>query len=493
MPNQEAILLERYKRYGDAEAFSEIVRQYAAMVFGTCQRILGDREQAADAVQETFFQLVKHAGQVQESLISWLHRVATHKAIDRIRYDCNRRRHEKEYCEAKLYQANQWQDVSPYVDEAIDELDESLRRILTRHYLQGQSMGRIAEEESVSQATISRRVESALDQLRTILERRGILVAMAGMGTMLVNSFVEAAPAAVLEELGKMAMVGGTTAVSGSVAGVVSAEAVTASGSTVGAAASLGVSSKLIAAAIVAALSTAGYVVYHKHIVDASHSPTALLLSDSDMTPARSPSPAADTARVSSASTLPQDEDFSNWLESTSMEIPVTTDGSGVEIPHSGSVDKPGQGDVLSGGAAIGGAAMGFGGGMMGAYGANVSFNTPNETVTSFVSLLENGQIEQLTDCFVEGAEDAVQLQQILQYPTNQGELEFNQCLKSIGSPVDVTRQVQGAKGLEVTWLCTVKEPFTMGGGGTSFMPGDRFELDATLVQIDGEWKMSGM
>ncbi len=491
MPNQEVMLLERYKRNGDAEAFSEIVRQYAGMVYGTCQRILGDPEQAADAAQETFFQLVKHADQVRESLVSWLHRVATHKSIDRIRCDCNRRRHEKEYCEEKIRQANQWQDVSPYVDEAINELDESLRGILTRHYLQGQSMNQIAKEESVSQATISRRVESALDQLRMILERRGILVATAGLGTTLVNSFVEAAPAAVLEELGKMAMIGGTTAVSGSVVGAVSAEAATISGSTAGSVAGFGLSTKLVAAIVAATLGTAGYVVYHNHNMAVSPVTTNPLLSDSDMTPVRSTSPVENTTSISSDSTLPQDEDFENWLESPSIE---NSDKQGVLIASAATaVSETPQAGEMFGGAAVEDTAKGFGGGMMGAYGVNISFNTPNETVTSFVSLLENGQIEQLSQCFVEGAEDATQLQEMLQNPKNPGELEFNQCLKSIGSPVDITRQVEGSKGLEVTWLCTVKKPFAMGKGSMSFQPGDKFELDATLVQVGNEWKMSGI
>lgn len=484
MPNQEAILLERYAHSGDAEAFSEIVRQYAGVVYGTCQRILGDREMAADAAQETFFQLVKHAGQVRESLVSWLHRVATHKAIDRIRRDSNRRRHEKEYVTGRLHQADQWQEVSPFVDEAIDELDEPLRRILTSHFLYGQSMNRIAEAEHVSQATISRRVETALDQLRKSLEQRGILVASVGLGTMLANSVAEAAPAAVLEELGKMAMVGGTTAVSGSCAAAVS-------GSAVGSSAGIGLSLKLVAAVVAAALGTVGYVVYHNQDQAVSSSPTALLLSDSDMASERSTSPAADSASASSASTLPQDEGFSNWLESTSMEIPLTADGQGGVILPSTWQDQAGQEDALPGGVAMSGAAMGFGGGMMGAVG--VRFNTPNDTVTSFITLLEYGQIEQLSQCFVVGAEDAIQLQEILQNPKNQGEIEFNQCLKSIGSPVDITRQVQGSRGLEVTWLCTVKSPFTMGGGSMSFRPGDKFELDATLVQVGGEWKMSGI
>jgi len=141
---------------------------------------------------------------------------------------------------------------------------------------------------------------------------------------------------------------------------------------------------------------------------------------------------------------------------------------------------------------------MGFGGmGMEGTGPRSTmkSFNTPDETVTSFVTMLEHGLFDQLPDCFVEGSPDSLRLQQILQNPKNQQEVEFKQCLESIGSPVEITRQVEGSKGLEVTWQCTVKKPFTMSAGVqiTPYQPGDRFELDATLVQVGSEWKIAGI
>jgi RNA polymerase sigma-70 factor, ECF subfamily len=41
-------------RSGDASAFEQIVRSYSGMLFGLSYRMLGDREDAADAVQEIF-------------------------------------------------------------------------------------------------------------------------------------------------------------------------------------------------------------------------------------------------------------------------------------------------------------------------------------------------------------------------------------------------------------------------------------------------------
>ena len=44
-------LLDRFIRSQDAEAFALITRQYAGMVYGTCIRITGNEDRAADATR----------------------------------------------------------------------------------------------------------------------------------------------------------------------------------------------------------------------------------------------------------------------------------------------------------------------------------------------------------------------------------------------------------------------------------------------------------
>jgi DNA-directed RNA polymerase specialized sigma24 family protein len=68
MVESESALLQRFVDSRDARAFAEIVRRYAGPVYGACLRVLADTDQAADATQETFFQLVRKAGKVRGSL-----------------------------------------------------------------------------------------------------------------------------------------------------------------------------------------------------------------------------------------------------------------------------------------------------------------------------------------------------------------------------------------------------------------------------------------
>ena len=82
MAESEFILLRRFSKNGEAEAFAQIIKQHAPMVYGVCLRILANRERAADAVQDTFLQLVRDAANITSSLPNWLHRTATNRAID---------------------------------------------------------------------------------------------------------------------------------------------------------------------------------------------------------------------------------------------------------------------------------------------------------------------------------------------------------------------------------------------------------------------------
>ena len=49
-------LLKEYSRNGDPEAFSQLVRRYARMVYGACLRITGNAQEAEDITQECFLE-----------------------------------------------------------------------------------------------------------------------------------------------------------------------------------------------------------------------------------------------------------------------------------------------------------------------------------------------------------------------------------------------------------------------------------------------------
>ncbi len=292
MAETETVLLRRFTSTGDAEAFAEIIRRHAGLVYGAALRILADVDRASDVAQETFMQLTRDAGSVSGSLPGWLHRVATHKAIDQVRRDASRRQREQMYAAQRPPEVCEWKGISPYVDEELNELAPQIREVLILHFLQGRTTRQIAGIQGVSQATISRRMESGVGQLRAALRRRGIIVALGTLSTLLGENAVQAAPPVLLSELGKMALVGGSVAVSAAGASGAAGSLTTAAGGVVAA-----VKTHAVAVAAVAVISAGTVVTYRQATRPSSRQPVAA--------PVRSTAPSV-PRRASSAPAAPQ-------------------------------------------------------------------------------------------------------------------------------------------------------------------------------------------
>jgi len=88
-----AVLLDRIQR-GDREAFMTIIRLYQQKVFVMAYSILRNREDALDAVQETFLRLYQKAGLYKpgHSFQGWLLQMAKNISIDSYRKHQQKRR-----------------------------------------------------------------------------------------------------------------------------------------------------------------------------------------------------------------------------------------------------------------------------------------------------------------------------------------------------------------------------------------------------------------
>lgn len=78
---------------GDREAFSELMTRTEDMVFAVCMRIMGDREAAKDAAQETFVTLFRKADRYKgtAAVTTWLYRVTVNTCYDQLRKAKRRR------------------------------------------------------------------------------------------------------------------------------------------------------------------------------------------------------------------------------------------------------------------------------------------------------------------------------------------------------------------------------------------------------------------
>ncbi|WP_328463970.1 RNA polymerase sigma factor SigM [Actinoplanes sp. NBC_00393] len=72
---------------GDPEAFAELVRRHRDRLWAVALRTVGDREEAADAVQDALLNAHRNAARFRgdSAVTTWLHRIVVNACLDRIR------------------------------------------------------------------------------------------------------------------------------------------------------------------------------------------------------------------------------------------------------------------------------------------------------------------------------------------------------------------------------------------------------------------------
>ena len=127
----------------DQRAFAELTSRYRRKLFATCYRMLGNAQEAEDAVQESFLKLWNYAASWdpdKAKLSTWLYTVTTNTCRDLLRkrrailveHDDNRPSEEAggpEVVEAK--------QRAKIIKKAIQELPDRQRQALVLSYYQG--------------------------------------------------------------------------------------------------------------------------------------------------------------------------------------------------------------------------------------------------------------------------------------------------------------------------------------------------------------------
>jgi len=139
-------------------------RRFGPMVHRRCQRLLGDKEEAADAVHDVFVQLVRR----QENLTvkappSLLYKIATDVCLNKLR---TRRRHPETH-EDKLLQFIASRDEPDRLTEHRSFLEKlfkneqpSTRTIAVMHYVDRMTLQEVAKAVGLSVSGVRKRLRT---------------------------------------------------------------------------------------------------------------------------------------------------------------------------------------------------------------------------------------------------------------------------------------------------------------------------------------------
>ncbi|MHA6761594.1 RNA polymerase sigma factor SigM [Streptacidiphilus sp. PAMC 29251] len=125
----DAALLARHVA-GDHDAFGELVVRHRDRLWAVALRTLGDREEAADALQDALVSAFRsaHTFQGRSAVTTWMHRIVVNACLDRARRSATRRTRplDQEPAQEALLGLDEGADVSAERGELRRELGAAL-------------------------------------------------------------------------------------------------------------------------------------------------------------------------------------------------------------------------------------------------------------------------------------------------------------------------------------------------------------------------------
>ncbi|MEE2645542.1 MAG: sigma-70 family RNA polymerase sigma factor [Myxococcota bacterium] len=184
--SDEALML-RFQS-GDEVAFSHLLERLERPLFFYIYRIVKDREQAEDVLQDTFMRMVQHASSYRPEapLRAWVYKIAKNRSLDMLRRKDRRYQsldapltHEGAFSlldlivdeeSAEGSAARDQSEIRERIMRAVDALPELQREVFLLREVDGLKFREIAALKEVSENTIKSRMRYALESLRYHLD-----------------------------------------------------------------------------------------------------------------------------------------------------------------------------------------------------------------------------------------------------------------------------------------------------------------------------------
>lgn len=160
--------MQKKEKTFESEYIKVLVDKYSNMIFRICYGVLCNRDDAEDALQDTFLKYLTKSPEFQdeEHEKAWLIRVATNisKNMSIVRYK------RKTVDGAELVDMGvSYEDK--YVFEAISELPVKLKIVMMLYYIEGYSVKEVSRIISVSEDAVRKRLQKGRELLKVKIER----------------------------------------------------------------------------------------------------------------------------------------------------------------------------------------------------------------------------------------------------------------------------------------------------------------------------------
>jgi RNA polymerase sigma-70 factor (ECF subfamily) len=184
VPDDELV---RRVQAGNNEAFEELVRRYERRIYNITYRLLGNEQDASEALQDAFLRAYRFIGRFEfkSSFFTWLYRIATNVSLSRLRKrprvetvsldaptepggDMTLEIPDEKYTPERLFQQRQ---LRAAMKDAVDNLPEDYRSVVVLRDLEGLSNEEAGKVLNLSVAAVKSRLHRGRLVLRSKLAK----------------------------------------------------------------------------------------------------------------------------------------------------------------------------------------------------------------------------------------------------------------------------------------------------------------------------------
>ncbi|GAB2546635.1 sigma-70 family RNA polymerase sigma factor [Rhodanobacter koreensis] len=164
----------------DQKAFAELYKRTSSKLFGVCLRMLRDRGEAEEVLQETYATVWRRAAgfdAAKASAITWLVTLSRNKAIDRLRQHREELLDDPSRLEETIDEqptpAADAETSQEYrrLERCLDELEPQQRSSVREAFFTGATYNELATRCKVPLGTMKSWIRRSLMQLRTCLDQ----------------------------------------------------------------------------------------------------------------------------------------------------------------------------------------------------------------------------------------------------------------------------------------------------------------------------------
>ena len=177
-------LIDRVARRDEA-ALKALYDLTSSKLYGLSMRVVGKAEWAEDALQETFLQIWRSAGDYRASLsppMAWLGLIVRSRSLDALRRRNAERAHLTDEIDDAMSDTLEGDSPNPMdttlasqqawaLHQCLGKLDNRQREVVSLAYLRDLSHSELAQQLSLPLGTVKTWIRRGLDQLRTCMAR----------------------------------------------------------------------------------------------------------------------------------------------------------------------------------------------------------------------------------------------------------------------------------------------------------------------------------